>query len=141
MQISPQVPHSWREAAQIALAIFLTWFVTSVLAAIAFIPKLAVGLWQKRKSSAEIHLSEAQTELTLAQAEGVRLRSKRTSAELIDELNRLAAESAMELRELEDKLRTRDAELEVLNNQVAKARAAGFLDRAEKGGTGPNPAA
>lgn len=100
------------------------------------------SLWLTRKQpAAEVHLSEAQAELALAQADDARTHTKKTYGEIFDEMHERVGSLVEELNQMEKRLKAKDAEKAMLEAQVARARAQGFLDRDEKGGTGPNPAA
>lgn len=132
MQFSPSIPHSWRELVPYAVAIFLGYLFSGslILALVA-----VISLWLNRKNpEAAFHLSEAQTELALAQAEDARTSKRKTDGEIFDEMHE-------RLGLLVDELGRAEGRIRILELEVARARAAGFLERDEKGGTGPNPAA
>lgn len=132
MQQPPLTPRSWRELLPYAVAIIIA----SVFSGSFLLGIVAVfSLWLTRKKpAADIHLSEVQADLGLAQIEDTKAHTRKTYGEIFDEMHE-------RIGKLCDELETSEGRIRILELEVSRARAAGFLERDEKGGTGPNPAA
>jgi hypothetical protein len=104
----------------------------------------AAYLIGRKKLPSEIHKTNAEASLAEAQTEQLELKTGMTAKAMLNEMNRyimkLERDKGYQAEEIRV-LRLRDPEFAILEAQVARARANGFIDRDEKGGTGPNPAA
>jgi uncharacterized protein YjiS (DUF1127 family) len=120
MQEAPTTSHTWTELVGYGLATITT--------------SIAVlNAWKNRKKpTAEIHESEARTELARAQA-------TQTVAQTLQTISVQLKEARESIQALETKLDRRLEEIALLELQVQRARAAGFL--AERLPHSPNPAA
>lgn len=102
MQPQLPLPHTWTELAFFALALFL-----------AFALGHAAPTWvqlflARRKPRVEIHESESRIDLNIATAESMRLQTRKTGFELLDEMMSNMADTFLKLAQLEGKLRNRD---------------------------------
>lgn len=100
-------------------------------------PAIFRAINDKRKAPSEIELNRAQTQKTTVDMLGSIMQDLNDSFETQTRMR----EEMEQMRITIQHYAARDAEFAVLEAQVARARAAGFLDRDAKGGTGPNPAA
>lgn len=108
-----------------AIVILLASNTTTALVTSYFKRKTQPG--EMRETDARADLARAQSHQSIAET------LKLVAAEL--------RETHETLVSVEQKYLDQSGLLEILEVQVARARARGFLDREEHGGTGPNPAA
>lgn len=120
MQTTSATSHTWTE---------FTGYVVAIITASA----AGLTAWKNRKKpAAEVHESEARTELARAQA-------TQTVAQTLQTISSQLKEARESIQTLETKLDRRLEEIALLELQVQRARAQGFLT--ERSPHSPNPAA
>lgn len=124
MEIPVSPPQSWKELFAWIVASFITY--SGVRWVRAFL--------ERKKPKADIHETEARTELTFAQAEAVRFTTKKGRAELIEELSVALGETAFQLRQSEDLLKRKDEQIHALEEQIEMIKAGKIFDRNESAG-------
>ena len=132
MQFQASVPHGWRELSWYALVIFLA----SVVSGSFFVGLVAViSLWLSRKKpAAEIHLSEAQAELAIAQTDEARMRIRKTKTEIDYEIHLRLGQLSLELSQLEEQLRHKDDQIRMLEDQIEMYKKGRTFGRTESAG-------
>jgi len=124
MQAPLSPPQSWKELFAWLVATFIAY--SGVRWARAFL--------ERKKPKAEIHETEARTELTFAQAEAVRFTTKKNYADLVEELTVELGETSFQLRQAEDKIKRQDEQIHLLEGQVEMFNAEKVFDRNESAG-------
>lgn len=132
MNFPTSAPLSWRDLSWYALVIFLA----SVVSGSFFVGLVAViSLWLSRKKpAAEIHLSEAQAELAIAQTDEARIRTQKTKAEIYYEMHLRLGKLSLELSQLEETLRRKDDQIHILEEQIEMYKAGRTFGRNESAG-------
>lgn len=111
----------------------LVWGIVTLVASNT-VTALLTNRFLRREQPSKIDLSEAQAALARAQ-------TGQSVAETLQTVSAQLQETTKALREATELYESRTPYIELLETQVARARAAGFIERTEHGGAGPNPAA
>lgn len=124
MEIPISPPQSWKE--------LFAWIVATFIAYSGV--RWVKAFLERKKPKAEIHETEARTELAFAQAEAVRFTTKKGRAELIEELSIALGETAFQLRQAEDTNKRKDEQIHALEEQIEMIKAGKIFDRNESAG-------
>lgn len=124
MQIPISPPQSWKELFAWIVATFITY--SGVRWVRAF--------WDRKKPKADVHETEARTELTFAQAEAVRFGTQKSRVELIEELTVALGETSFQLRQAEERDKRKDEQIHALEEQIEMIKAGKIFDRNESAG-------
>lgn len=100
-----------------------TWSDWLWLALATFLASGGAAAWytawkNRKKPAAEVHLSEAQTEKTFAEAEEIRIRSHRSLKEMLDETSEDLIDALNTIEELQKRCAAQEIELQLLRQQM-----------------------
>jgi hypothetical protein len=104
-------PPTLKDALRLFLAMFIAYLISG--GGLFTIVGLYLKYKRPRLSSHEIHRTDAEAELALARADEARMRARKTSAELIDDLNEMLGRAALQVADLEKRLRSKDEKLDL----------------------------